>query len=318
MATQTDLQSTWSPKYLLGRTPLSRRRALWGLALVAPNTLGLLFFFGIPVVLSFVTAFHEWNGIKPPIFNGLENFQTLLNDPKFWQALGNTLKLVLITVPIGTLLSLSIAILLNQRLHGRSFFRTLYFLPVVTSTVAASIVWAWIFQAHYGLLNNLLAGFGLLDLNWLTRPDLVLIPIAVVTIWQRVGFYMILFLAGLQNVPRSLYEAALIDGATRWQRFRYITVPMLSPTTFLIVVLSVIGSFQIFDQVFIMTARTAAGGVGGSATTLSYYLYQKGFVGGEFGYASAIGLAMFAMMLAVTIFQLRLQRRWVYYESTDG
>jgi multiple sugar transport system permease protein len=318
MATRTAPQSTWSPKYVLGRTPLSRRRALWGLALVAPNTLGLLFFFGIPVVLSFVTAFHEWNGIKLPIFIGLENFQNLLNDPKFWQVLGNTLKLVLFTVPVGTLLSLGAAILLNQRLHGRSFFRTIYFLPVVTSTVAASIVWTWIFQAHYGLLNNLLAGFGLLDLNWLTRPDLVLIPVAVVTIWQRVGFDMVLFLAGLQNVPPTLHEAALIDGATRWQRFRYITIPMLSPTTFLIVVLSVIGSFQIFDQVFIMTARTAAGGVGGSATTLSYYLYQKGFVGGEFGYASAIGLAMFVLMLAVTIFQLRLQQRWVYYESTDG
>lgn len=318
MAARTDPQSSWSPKYILGRTPLSRRRALWGLALVAPNTLGLLFFFGIPVVLSFVTAFHQWNGIKPPIFTGLENFQNLLNDPKFWQALGNTLKLVLITVPIGTLLSLGVAILLNQRLHGRNFFRTIYFLPLVTSTVAASIVWAWIFQAHYGLLDNLLAGFGLLDLNWLTRPDLVMIPLAVVTIWQRIGFYMVLFLAGLQNVPRILYEAALIDGATRWQRFRFITIPMLSPTTFLIVVLSIIGSFQIFDQVFIMTARTSRGGVGGSATTLSYFLYESGFINTEFGYASAVGLAMFVMMLAITVVQLRLQRRWVYYESTDG
>jgi multiple sugar transport system permease protein len=318
MATRTASQPNWSPKYILGRTPLSRRRALWGLALVAPNTLGLLFFFGIPVILSFATAFHEWNGIKAPVFVGAGNFERLLSDKNFWQALGVTLKLVLFTVPIGTLLSLGVAILLNQRLRGRNLFRTIYFLPVVTSTVAASIVWAWIFQARYGLLNNLLAGFGLLDLNWLTRPDLVLIPLAVVTIWQRLGFYMVLFLAGLQNVPRILYEAALIDGATRWQRFRYITIPMLSPTTFLIVVLSIIGSFQIFDQVFIMTARTSRGGVGGSATTLSYFLYESGFINTEFGYASAIGLAMFVLMLAVTVVQLRLQRRWVYYESTDG
>ena len=188
----------------------------------------------------------------------------------------------------------------------------------MTSTVAASIVWTWIFQAHYGLLDNLLAPFGLLDLNWLTRPDLVLIPIAVVTIWQRLGFDMVLFLAGLQNIPAILYEAALIDGATRWQRFRHVTLPMLSPTLFLIVVLSFISSFQIFDQVFIMTARTVAGGVGGSATTLSFFLYQSGFTHAEFGYASAIGLAMFAIMLAVTLFQLRLQRLWVYYKSTDG
>ena len=307
-----------SAKNILGRTPLARRRALWGLALIAPNTLGLLFFFGIPVILSFITAFHQWNGIKPPVFTGLDNFQKLLADPNFWQALGVTVKLLLFTVPIGTVLALGVAVLLNQKLRARAFFRAIYFLPVITSTVAASIVWTWIFQAHYGLLDNILAPIGGLDLNWLTRPDLVLIPIAVVTVWQRIGFYMVIFLAGLQNIPTILHEAALIDGATRWERFRYITLPMLSSTTFLIVVLSVIGSFQIFDQVFIMTARTNPGGVGGSATTLSYFLYQKGFVGAQFGYASAIGLAMFAIMLTVTIFQLRLQRRWVYYESTDG
>ncbi len=143
----------------------------------------------------------------------MANFQRLLTDPDFWQALGNTLKVLAVTIPVGTVLSLSVAILLNQKLRGRSIFRTIYFLPVVTSTVAASIVWTWIFQAHYGLLDNLLASFGLLDLNWLTRPDLVLIPIAVVTIWQRLGFDMVLFLAGLQNIPAILYEAALIDGA---------------------------------------------------------------------------------------------------------
>lgn len=303
---------------MLGKTPLTRRRALWGLALIAPNTLGLLFFFGVPVLLSFFTSFQQWNGIKPPEFIGLDNFTRLLNDRHFWQALGVTAKVMLFTVPIGTGLALGVALLLNLPLRGRSIFRTIYFLPVVTSTVAASIVWTWIFQSRYGLLNNLLAGFGLLDLNWLTRPDLVLIPVAVVTIWQRLGFDMVLFLAGLQNIPRILYEAALIDGATRWQRFRYITLPMLSPTLFLIIVLSIIGSFQIFDQVFIMTARTTPGGVGGSATTLSFLLYETGFVNAEFGYASAIGLAMFLILLIVTGVQLRLQRRWVYYESTDG
>ncbi len=303
---------------LLGETPLARRKALWGLALIAPNTLGLLFFFGIPVLLSFFTAFQEWNGIRPPEFVALDNFARLLSDRKFWQALGVTLKLMMFTVPIGTLLALGIAILLNQRLRGRSVFRTIYFLPVVTSTVAASIVWTWIFQARYGLINNLFAGIGWLDLNWLTRPDLVLIPVAVVTIWQRIGFDMVIFLAGLQNIPRILHEAALIDGATRWERFRYITLPMLSPTTFLIMVLSIIGSFQIFDQVFIMTARTTSGGVGGSATTLSFLLYETGFVNARFGYASAMGLVMFLILLLVTVFQLRLQRRWVYYESNDG
>lgn len=302
---------------LFGHTPLSRRRAFWGIALILPNTLGLLIFFGIPVLLAFRTSLVEWNGIRPPVEVGLSNFQRLFSDPLFWRSLGNTLKLLAMTVPTGILISLGIAVLLNQRLIGRSLFRTIYFLPVVTSTVAAAIVWTWMFQTRYGLVSSVLAPFGLGELNWLTSPDLVLIPIAVVTVWQRIGFEMVLFLAGLQNIPRSLYEAAIIDGASRWERFRFITLPMLSPTMFLVVVLATIGSFQIFDQVYIMTSRTTRGGVGGSASTLAYFLYDSGFGKGQFGYASAIALVLFVIILIVTAFQLRLQRRWVYYEAVE-
>jgi len=301
-----------------GHTPLARRRALWGIALILPNTLGLLFFFGIPVLSAFATSLQEWNALKPPVFVGLSNFQRLAQDSSFWQAFGNTLKLMVLSVPAGVVLALGVAILLNQRLPGRNLFRTVYFLPVVTSTVAASNVWTWIFQARYGLVGNLLAFAGLRDVAWLTRPDLILFPVAVVTIWQRLGFDMVLFLAGLQSIPRVLYEAAIIDGANRWQRFRSITLPMLSPTTFLILVLAVINAFQIFDQVYVMTSRTVRGGVGGSATTLSLYLYQSAFVNSEFGYASAVALALFVIILAFTVFQLRVQRRWVYYESEEG
>jgi multiple sugar transport system permease protein len=302
---------------IFGRTPLARRRAYWGMALVAPNVLGLMFFFGIPVLVAFVTSLQEWNGIKEPLFVGLDNFVRLFNDPGFWQALGNTLKLLLFTVPPEVVLSLSVAMLLNQRLAGRNVFRTIYFLPVVTSTVAASIVWTWIFQPRYGLVGNLLAPLGLRDVSWITNPDLVLIPVAVVTIWQRIGFDMVLFLAGLQGIPHVLYEAALMDGATRWQRLRRVTLPMLSSTTFLVLVLATINSFQIFDQVYVMTSRTTRGGVGGSATTLSFFLYRSGFINSEFGYASAVALVLFLIILAFTIFQLRMQRRWVYYEAGD-
>ncbi|KXK56982.1 MAG: ABC-type sugar transport system permease subunit, partial [Chlorobi bacterium OLB7] len=156
------------------------------------------------------------------------------------------------------------------------------------------------------------------EMQWLTRPELVLIPIAAVTIWQRLGFDMILFLAGLQNVPRVLHEAAVIDGANQAQRFFQITLPMISPTTFLILILNLISVFQVFDQVFIMTQRTTPGGVGGSATTLTFMLYQMGFVRSEFGYASAIALVLFLIVLLITAVQLRLQRRWVYYESEAG
>lgn len=303
---------------LFGKTPLTRRRAYWGMALVAPNVLGLLFFFGIPVLMAFATSLQEWNAIRPPVHIGLANFERLINDREFWQALTNTFKLLVLVVPVGVSLALGVAVLLNQKLHGRGIFRTIYFLPVVTSTVAASIVWTWIFQPRYGLVGNLLAVFGLRDVGWLTRPDLVLIPIAVVTIWQRIGFDMVLFLAGLQSIPRVLYEAATIDGANRWHRFRHITLPMLSSTTFLVTVLSVINAFQIFDQVYVMTARTTRGGVGGSATTLTLFLYDSAFTHSQFGYASAVALVLFLITLAFTVFQLRLQRRWVYYESGEN
>lgn len=302
----------------LGPTPLSRRKALWGMALVAPNVLGLMFFFGIPVLMAFGTSFNEWNAIKPPRFVGLDNFERLLYEDSFEQALTNTFKLIALVVPAEILLALGVALLLNLPLRGRGVLRALYFLPVVTSTVAASVVWTGIFQPRYGILSQVLEPFGLGETKWLVEPGLVLIPVAVVAVWQRVGFDMVIFLAGLQTIPGVLYEAALIDGAGRWQRFRHVTLPMLSPTTFLVVVLAVINSFQIFDQVYVMTLRTVPGGVGGSATTLTYYLYRRAFTNSEFGYASAVALVLFAIILLVTVFQLRIQRRWVYYESEEG
>jgi multiple sugar transport system permease protein len=302
----------------LGPTPLSRRKALWGMALVAPNVLGLMFFFGIPVLMAFGTSFNEWNAIKPPRFVGLDNFERLLYEDSFEQALTNTFKLIALVVPAEILLALGVALLLNLPLHGRGVLRALYFLPVVTSTVAASVVWTGIFQPRYGILSQVLEPLGLGETKWLVEPGLVLIPVAVVAVWQRIGFDMVIFLAGLQTIPGVLYEAALIDGAGRWQRFRHVTLPMLSPTTFLVVVLAVINSFQIFDQVYVMTLRTVPGGVGGSATTLTYYLYRRAFTNSEFGYASAVALVLFAIILLVTVVQLRIQRRWVYYESEEG
>ncbi len=309
------MTSTWLR--FLGSTPLSRRKALWGMALVAPNVLGLFFFFGIPVLMAFSTSLQEWNAIKPPRFVGLDNFHRLLTDAKFEQALTNTLKLIGLSVPAEIILALTVAVLLNQPLRGRNMLRTAYFLPVVTSTVAASVVWTGIFQPRYGILSRLLEPVGLAETKWLVEPGLVLIPIAVVAIWQRIGFDMVIFLAGLQAIPGVLYEAAVIDGASRWQRFRHVTLPMLSPTTFLILVLAVINSFQIFDQVYVMTLRTVPGGVGGSASTLAYYLYRRAFTNSEFGYASAVALTLFMIILVVTVFQLAIQRYWVYYESEN-
>ncbi len=303
---------------LFGSTPLSRRKAMWGMALVAPNVLGLMFFFGIPVLIAFWTAFQDWNGIKPAQYVGFEKFELMQDDPYFETSLKNTILLTLYTVPAGTALALGAAVLLNQPLRGRSFFRTLYFLPVVTSTVAASVVWTWIFQPRYGIVNNWLEPLGYGETKWLTDPDYILVPIAAVAIWQRLGFNIVLFLAGLQAVPSILHEAATIDGANRWQRFLHVTLPMLSPTTFLVVVLGIISSFQIFDQIYVMTSRYVPGGVRHSASTLAYYLYERAFTGSDFGYGSAIALVLFGLILLVTVIQLSLQRFWVYYESNEG
>lgn len=302
----------------LGPTPLTRRKALWGIALIAPNVLGLMFFFGIPVLMAFFTSFQEWNALRPPQFIGIDNFTRLADDPAFRQAFLNTLKLLALIVPVEVVLALAVAAMLNQPLRGRGLYRVIFFLPVVTSTVAASIVWSSVFQPRYGVLSRLLEPFGLGETRWLVEPGLVLIPIAVVAIWQRLGFDMVLFLAGLQTIPLELYEAARIDGANRWQRFLHVTLPLLSPTTFLVIVLAVINGFQIFDQVYVMTLRIVPGGVGGSATTLSYYLYRRAFTFSEYGYASAIALVLFLMILVVTLFQLRAQRVWVYYEAGEA
>jgi multiple sugar transport system permease protein len=303
---------------ILGPTPLSRRKALWGMALVAPNTLGLFFFFGIPVLLAFWTSFQDWNGIKPPQFVAFDNFQRLAEDPKFSQALTNTFRLIALTVPAEMILALGVAVLLNQPLRARGLLRTIYFVPVVTSTVAASVVFTSLFQPQYGLLSQILKPFGLGDTKWLIDPGLVLIPISIVAIWQRLGFDMVIFLAGLQTIPQELYEAVMIDGANRWQRFRHVTLPMLSPTTFLVLILAVINAFQIFDQVYVITLRTVPGGVGGSATTLTYFLYRQAFTSSRFGYASAVALVLFGIILLVTVVQLTMQRYWVYYESEGG
>jgi multiple sugar transport system permease protein len=300
---------------IFGQTPLSRRKAYWGIALILPNTLGLFFFFGLPVLVAFGTSFNEWNAIKPATFIGLDNFETLLQDDMFWKALGNTAKLAAFSIPVEVLLALAVALLLNQRIPGRNFFRMAYFLPVVTSVVASSVVWTLVFQTRFGLLGALIPPVR--DWKWLTQPSLVLIPIAVVTIWLRLGFDMVLFLSGLQAIPRVLYEAATIDGANRWQRLRHVTLPLLSPTTFLVITLSVINAFQIFDQVYIMTSRTVLGGVQGSAMTLPLYLYTQAFDKSRFGYASAVALALFLIILLLTVFQLWMQRWWVYYEAEE-
>jgi len=291
----------------------SGRPPATGFAFILPNTLGLALFYALPIGIAFGLAFFTWNIFQPPEFAGLDNFKRLIRDPVFFRSAGNTIKLVVVAVPLQMAFATLIALGLNMGLRGTAILRTAYFLPLVTSTVAASAVFAWIFQPSFGLINLVLDAGGFGQPDWFSDPNLVLIPIGVILIWQRVGLDTVLILAGLQAIPKMYQDVATVDGATAWQRFRYVTVPLLSPTLFLVLVLETIFVFQVFDQVIILTSNSVLGGIEGSASTLSFYFYKSGFLQNKFGYAATIALVQFVLILIITGFQLYGQKKWVHY-----
>jgi multiple sugar transport system permease protein len=292
---------------------MARREALWGILFLLPSLLGFVVFYWLPILAGFALGLTKWDLLSPPEWVGLANYQRLIADTEFHSALVHTVLFTIGTVPAGMIVALMIALALNQRLPGTAFYRTVYFLPVVSMLVAVALVWQWMYLPVYGLINSILGAVGLPQPFWLTDPNTTLISIIIMSVWLRLGYDMVLFLAGLQSIPRDLYEAASVDGAGRWARFRYITVPMLSPTTFLILTLSLISAFQVFDQIYIMTGRTSPGGPGGAAITMVFYIYNNAFQFTRFGYASALALVLFLIIFAITLVQLRLQRRWVHY-----
>lgn len=261
--------------------------------MIAPAYIILIAFIFIPVVWAFYLSFFDYSimSLKAPSFAGLGNFKRVLSDPVFWISLKNTVVYSLGTVPFRMILGLILALILDQtRLVGRKLFRTIYFLPVVTSMVAAAIVWSLVFSAsNNGLANQFLALFGVAPKGWLADSHLAMFSVCVLSVWKDLGYVMTIFTAGLQGVPLELYEACAIDGATAWQRIKFITIPLLKPTTFFILITEVIGSFQVFTQTYIMTG----GGPGYATTTLVNLLHTKGFMQYDMGYASALAVAMF-------------------------
>lgn len=297
---------------------LTRLERNWGLLLAGPYIFGLLAFAAGPILFSWVITFYSWDNIRPPHFVGVGNWVRLWNDALFWRAVGNTLLFVGGSVPIGVALSLVLAVAVDRPLRGISIIRTCIFLPVITSTVAVALVWTWFYDANYGILNYLIAVVGgvlgfqnIKPVEWLNQPSTAMVAIIAMSIWKSLGYNMVIFLAGLQGVPRHLYEAAELDGAGPVGRFVHVTLPSISPITFFVIIVSLIGSFQVFDQVYIM-ARD--GRPAGSTMTIVYYLYKHAFVSGwsEMGYASTIGTFLFGMILVVTLIQLALQKRWVH------
>jgi multiple sugar transport system permease protein len=294
------------------RAGTSRRTAdnLWALFFIAPQLLGLLVFSLGPLLFAFYISLTAWDGFGNKTFVGLSNFVEQLQDSEFQVALTNTVWYTLISVPGGMLLALLVAVGLH-RVRGKTLYRLFYFMPVVTSSVAVSVIWLYLLNGDFGIINNYLRQWGLNPPNWLVDDRFVIPAIALVGIWWGLGFNMVIFLAGLQNVPQSFIEAAQIDGANKWQTFWHVTLPILSPTTFFVLILSVIGSFQVFDQAYIMTG----GGPGRASYTMVLHVYQTAFVDFTFGKSSAAAMILFAIILALTIVQFQVQRRWVHYED---
>jgi multiple sugar transport system permease protein len=275
-----------------------------------PTIVGLVLFTAGAVVVSFVMSFSQWDIISPPLWVWADNYVQLWHSDLFWQVFWNTLYFVVLAVPFSVVFSLALALLVNTRLRGIMFFRTAYFLPVVSSMIAVALVWSWIFNGDYGLLNYLLRTlFGLRGPAWLDSTSWALPAMVIVTVWRGLGYSMVIFLAGLQNIPADLYHAATIDGAGAWRKFRHVTLPMLSPTTFFVLVITFINSFQVFEQTYVLTK----GGPANATMTLSYYIYQNAFQFFQMGKAAALSYVLFALVFAVTLVQFRIQKRWVFY-----
>jgi multiple sugar transport system permease protein len=274
-------------------------------AFIAPNVVLFSVFSFAPLLYAVYISFHDWSLIGDPEWLGGRNYRRLMQDPLFWQSLANTGVYALGTVPTSMALGLLLALGLNRQLPGRTFLRSVYFLPVVISAVATGTIAAWLFNDNYGVINAALVRLGVGRVAWLSSPGWALPSLVAATLWVRVGFNMIVYLAALQSIPLVYYEAARIDGASALSQFRHITVPLLAPATFLLLVLDVIHSFQVFDLIYVMTG----GGPGFSTTMVVQYIFNSAFVTSEMGYASAMGVALYALILIFTVLQWRAGRQ---------
>lgn len=265
-------------------------------------------FVAYPLVFSFILLFHRWNVVTPMEWIGLKNFERLLSDPLFFKAIVNTLKFLLIHIPLQMIVALGIAVLLNSRLKLRGLFRAVFFLPVVVSGVVVTILWQQLYAFDSGLLNRMLTAVGLGKIPWLIDPDMAMLSIALMATWKNVGIYIVLFLVGLQDVPRELYESASIDGATRARQFFRITLPMLRPTFVVVVVLSTIGGFSLFVEPYVLTG----GGPMESTLSAVLYIYNQAFYFNHMGYAATLGFVFALIILGVVL----LQRKVIETEPT--
>jgi len=293
------------------RRVLFEMRKEWSAyAMLTPSYLLLGIFTLFAVGFSLYLSFHRWDILNPEKpYVGLNNYRQLRHDAYFRQAVRNTAYFTLATVPLSAGLGLGIALLLNQRIHGRAIFRTLFYLPVVTPLVVSGLIWKWVLDGDFGLLNYYIGKIGISPQLWLSNPSLAMPSVIAMSVWATVGFTMLVYLAGLQAIPQEYYEAASVDGASRWRQFRHVTLPLLAPSTFFIAVYLIISSFQVFDQIFVMTN----GGPLRATTTVVYYIWQAGFQQFTMGYASAMAYGLFAIIFVFTIVQVVMYNRRTDY-----
>lgn len=290
---------------------LRRGEHIWLWVLLAPTLIGLLVGTLGPVLAAIGISFANWDVITPPTFAGLENYRHLLKDPTFSKALVNTIYYVGVLVPISTVLSLGLALIMNQKLRAITWYRTAYFLPVVSSTVAVALVWYWIYSKDFGLLNYVLRSLGMDPIAWLSSTRWAMPAIIMMGVWGILGEGMIIFLAGLQSISQSYYEAAEVDGASGWQKLWRITLPLITPSLFFFFIITMINAFQTFEQIYIMTR----GGPVNSTTTIVYYIYRNAFRNFKMGYASSQAIILFLIIMALTLIYWRTQKKWVVYDG---
>ncbi len=289
----------------------ARRNRRAALGFLAPNLLGFLLFTIVPIGASLVLSFYEWPMLGDATFAGLGNFVKLFTkDPVFWQVVGNTLYFVVGYVALNLIVSLCLAVWLTSRIRWKGFLRFVFFLPVVSPMVANAVVWRLLYAPDDGLIAWFFKTFtGTTGPNWLGSATWAMPAVILMSVWAGFGYNMIIFIAGIEGIPDSLYEAAALDGAGWWRRLFSITLPMLTPSLFFATVMTVISSLQVFAQPFVLTG----GGPGSATTTLVFYLYQQGFQSYEMGYASSIAWSLFVLIMAITVIQFQSQKRWVHY-----
>ena len=290
------------------RRPPQWRKALVAYSFIAPNFLGFTIFTLGPIAFSFALAFIHWDGSNPITFAGLDNFWHLFSDSAFKVAFWNTILYTLLSVPLTMACALGLAILLNQKIPGRNFLRTAMFFPYVASLVAVAVVWNMLFNPEMGPVNMLLYTMGIDPRHlprWAADKNWAMLTVVLFGVWKSMGYYMVIYLAGLQGINRDLYEAASIDGAGAWQKFFYITLPQLGPTSLFVSVMLTIQSFKVFDQIYLLTQ----GGPGTSTLVLVYHIYNEAFISWDLGYSSMVALVLFLVVLVVTILQFRFTRQ---------